>query len=186
MDEVIDRSSLQASITHDTRDGRNAAVAAALMAHYFIHDLGPKAGLGAFVKRHVPGQWDEPWRGRVGSKGWMSVRAAITAVSQAECMSKLLRRCVSFTGDTDTVAAIALAAGACCTEIAQDLPNHLYSKLEKGKYGREYLVDLDKRLLAKRRRKEGVTRLGPTPRGAVRKGPPRTAPEPEAEDHLNL
>ena len=26
-----------------------------------------------------PGGWDEPWEGKVGAKGWMSVRAAVTA-----------------------------------------------------------------------------------------------------------
>lgn len=154
VEEVIDKSSLQASITHNTRDGRNAAVAAALMAHYCLYERGPLSCVGEYIKEHVPGQWHEPWRGSVGSAGWMSVRAAITALSRAKSMSALLKRCVSFTGDVDTVATIALAAGACCQEIEQDLPEHLYKKLEKGKYGRDYLESLDACLmkLAKRRR----------------------------------
>ena len=82
------------------------------------------------------------------SKGWMSVRAAITALTASERMSDLLRRCVDFTGDVDTVAAIALAAGARCEEIEQDLPTHLVNGLEESAFGRRYIEDLDARLLS--------------------------------------
>jgi hypothetical protein len=67
-------------------------------------------------------------------------------------MSDLLRRCVAFTGDVDTVAAIALAAGAHCDDLVQDLPGHLVAGLENGPYGRDYLVELDASLLALRGR----------------------------------
>jgi ADP-ribosylglycohydrolase len=40
---VIERARVQAALTHDTPAGTNAAVAAALMAHYFLYRLGPKA-----------------------------------------------------------------------------------------------------------------------------------------------
>ena len=39
-------------------------------------------------------------------------------------MSELLQDYIVFTGDVDTVAAIALAAGSCSEEIRQDIPNH--------------------------------------------------------------
>ena len=145
---VIERAALQASLTHNTRDGRAAAVAAALMTHYCLFDHGPLEDVGEYIKSHVPGQWNEPWRGEVGSRGWMSVRAAITALSQAKAMSRLLKRCISFTGDVDTVATIALAAGSCSDKLDQDLPDQLYRKLENGKFGRDYLRNLDKRLMA--------------------------------------
>jgi ADP-ribosylglycohydrolase len=77
----------------------------------------------------------------------MSVRAAITALGASERMSDLLRRCVDFTGDVDTVAAIALAAGSCCAEIEQDLPAHLVYGLEDSAFGRTYIEELDARLL---------------------------------------
>jgi ADP-ribosyl-[dinitrogen reductase] hydrolase len=50
-------------------------------------------------------------------------------------------------GDVDTVAAIALAAGSCSPEITQDLPTHLFDTLENGQYGRDYIRRLDKQLL---------------------------------------
>jgi hypothetical protein len=64
-------------------------------------------------------------------------------------MSDLLRTCIDFTGDVDTVAAIALAAGSCSTEIVQDLPVHLFDTLEQGQYGRDYIQRLDTQLMAK-------------------------------------
>ena len=147
IEQVIQRSSVQAVITHNTPDGMNAAIAASLMTHYFIYHLGPRKDLGLFLEQHVPGQWAEPWHGKVKSKGWMSVRAAITAVVTNTRMSSLLKACIQFSGDVDTVATIALAAGSCCSEIEQDLPAHLLATLENGTYGRDYLIQLDEQLM---------------------------------------
>ncbi len=145
---VSERCTIQAALTHNTRDGIDAAVAAALMTHYFLYQLGPKKALGTFLNEQVGGRdWSAPWRGKVGSKGWMSVRAAITALINSESMSGLLKSCIDFSGDVDTVATIALAAGSCCPELAQDLPAHLIDKLENGSYGRDYIRELDERLL---------------------------------------
>ncbi|MGZ3602297.1 MAG: ADP-ribosylglycohydrolase family protein [Ktedonobacterales bacterium] len=146
--EVIERTIIQAAITHNTPNGINAAVAAALMSHYFLYRLGPKRELGQFLEQHIPGEWSQPWQGKVKSKGWMSVRAAITAVMQHDTISALLTGCIAFTGDVDTVAAIALAAASCSTEVAQDLPDNLIYQLENGRYGRDYLQSLDARLLS--------------------------------------
>jgi ADP-ribosylglycohydrolase len=146
--QVIDRCRLQAALTHDTPDGVHAAQASALMTHYFLYDLGPREWLGEFLAGQVPGQWAVPWSGKVGPKGWMSVRAAVTAVTRNHGLSDLLRDCVAFTGDVDTVATIALAAASCSQDYAQDLPDGLVRGLENGPYGRDYLVDLDRKLLA--------------------------------------
>lgn len=145
---VIEMTTLQARLTHDTPGGIAAAVAAALMSHYCLYRLGPKVELGHFLEGHVPGEWSVPWQGKVGSKGWMSVRAAVTLVSRAGSMSDLLRDCIDLGGDVDTVASIALAAGACSAEIEQDLPAHLVLQLENGLYGRDYLQVLDERLMS--------------------------------------
>lgn len=141
--EVIRKATAQAKLTHDTGDGINAAVAAALMGHYFIYELGPKAQLGEFLRKHVDGQWNVPWHGEVGPKGWMSVRAAVTVIQQNNSLSQMLKGAVSFTGDVDTVAAIALGAASPSHEVEQDLPQHLFEKLENGKFGRDYLNQVD-------------------------------------------
>ena len=87
---------------------------------------------------------------KVGSKGWMSVRYAITAVQRNDTMSNLLMDCINFTGDVDTVATIALAAASSSQEMVQDLPENLKLLLENGKYGRDYLIVLDRQLMAKK------------------------------------
>jgi ADP-ribosylglycohydrolase len=146
--QVVETCRVQAALTHNTPDGIHAAIAAALMAHYFLYRLGPKAELGAFLEREVPGSWSSRWEGKVGPKGWMSVRAAITAVVRNGRLSDLLRDCIGFSGDVDTVATIALAAASCCAEYEQDLPSNLVENLENGAYGRDYLLALDRQLLA--------------------------------------
>ena len=146
-EKVIEAATIQAKITHNTPDGINAAIAAALMSHYFIYRLGKKKDLGKFLEDHVSGEWSQPWQGKVKSKGWMSVRAAITAVIRNQSMRELLKDCIAFTGDVDTVSAIALAAASCSDEIVQDLPTHLIQGLENTPYGRDYIIDLDKQLM---------------------------------------
>lgn len=147
VEKVIEAATIQAAITHNTPDGINAARAAALMSHYFIYQLGPKRKLGKFLNAYVSGEWSKPWQGEVKSKGWMSVRAAITAVMRNDSLSELLQDCIAFTGDVDTVAAIALAAASCSEEIIQDLPAHLIAGLENGPYGRDYIIELDRQLM---------------------------------------
>ena len=146
--QVVELCRVQAATTHNTSDGIHAAQAAALAAHYFLYRLGPKARLGEFLQGQVPGPWSAPWVGKVGAKGWMSVRAAITALVRNHRLSELLRDCVAFTGDVDTVAAIALSAASCSDEYEQDLPASRIDGLETGAYGREYLTALNERLLA--------------------------------------
>ena len=116
-EEVIEKCSIQASLTHDTVDGIAAANAAALMVHYFIYDKGPRSKLGEFIKKHVTGDWDKPWKGFVSVKGVECVRAAITAVVESEKLSEILKYCICFSGDVDTVAAIAMGPASCCKYI---------------------------------------------------------------------
>jgi ADP-ribosyl-[dinitrogen reductase] hydrolase len=146
--EVLARTRVQAAITHDTPDGIAAACAAALMPHFFLYRLGARADLGRFLCEHVPGDWATPWTGAVGAQGWMSVRAAVTAVTSGTSLGDVLRRCVDFTGDVDTVATVALAAGSCAADLPQDIPDHLLAGLETGTYGRGHLAALDVRLRA--------------------------------------
>ena len=54
--------------------------------------------------------------------------------------------CVNFGGDVDTVATIALAAASCCSDYTRDIPQVLVDELENGKYGRNYIMELDAKL----------------------------------------
>ncbi|WP_367137162.1 ADP-ribosylglycohydrolase family protein [Saccharothrix sp. HUAS TT1] len=145
--DVLHHTDVQARVTHDTPDGVAAARAAALAVHYCHHALGPVAEVGSWIADRLgSGEWARPWRGKVGSKGVMSVRAALTALSGGGSLSAVLRECVAFTGDVDTVATIALAAAAESAEITADLPQVLVDGLENGPFGRDHLARLDSRL----------------------------------------
>lgn len=147
--EVKRLTALQAAITHNTTDGINAALASALMAHYFLYDLGAKRDLGKFLEEQVPGahcDWNTPWREPVGSKGWQSVHAAVTAVIEHDSLAAILKACVAYTGDVDTVAAVALGAASASSEVADDLPAFLFDDLENGPFGRDYLMRTDRKL----------------------------------------
>jgi ADP-ribosyl-[dinitrogen reductase] hydrolase len=150
IEKVLEVSAFQASVTHDTDLGKTAAQAAALATHYCAYHLGSLVDLPDFIQSNVAGQnWDAPYQGPVGPKGWMSVRAAITSLSRCNTLKDLLIDCVAYTGDVDTVAAIALGAASFSSEIANNLPQAIIDGLENGPYGREYLIKLDKQLVLK-------------------------------------
>lgn len=153
-EEVASRAKIQAAVTHDTPDGKASAAAAALMAHYCLYAKGPKSALPEFLNDYLSGEWRCKWSGKVGSLGMECVQAALTALMQTYSMTDLLKQCVSFTGDVDTVAAIALASGSCCSEMEQDLPGHLYEHLENERYGLNYIQQLDGLLMARALLKE--------------------------------
>ena len=148
IEEVVEKCELQASITHDTTNGRNAAVAVSLMSHFFRYRLGKKEDLPEFLVSQVRGDWTTPWFGKVKSKGWMSVRAALTAILTHDSLSEILRASIAYTGDVDTVATIALGCASLSEEIENDIPDILLEGLECGPDGRAYLERLDRQLLS--------------------------------------
>jgi len=148
--DVLHHTEVQARITHDTPLGVEAARAAALAVHYCHNDHGPVSEVATWVDDRLgsTGRWAEPWTGSVGAQGWMSVRAALTALGSSTSLREILRTSVAFCGDVDTVAAIALAAASCSTQVTDDLPEVLYADLENDSYGRDFLHELDARLFA--------------------------------------
>lgn len=146
IDEVINKTTIQCKLTHDTPDGIAAAQASSLLTYHLDKD-GKPVDAGKFINEHVKlHNWDEDYIGKVKAKGWMSVRAAITAVKRNTSLSALLKDCINFSGDVDTVATIALSAASCSRYYTPDLPHHLIAGLENGLYGKDYLVKLDSEL----------------------------------------
>ena len=144
--DVIEYSSLQACLTHNTCEGIQSSLAVSLMAHYFIYNLGKKKDAVNFVNDFVPGKWSEEWSGKVDVLGIDVVHAAISAIQKYDNLKDILVQCVDYTGDVDSVACIAMACASCSKEIENNLPQRLYDELENGKYGKDYLISLDKRL----------------------------------------
>lgn len=149
LSQVKQFAEIQAAVTHNTPDGIRAAQASALMTHFFLHRSDDPTELPYFIAKQVEAgdyRWDEPYSGPVGSKGHMSVRAAITAVSENRSLSGCLKACIAFSGDVDTVATIAMAAASCCRDYRYDLPQVLVDQLQNRTYGRDYLNNLNNRL----------------------------------------
>ncbi|MBM7775374.1 ADP-ribosylglycohydrolase [Actinokineospora baliensis] len=142
--DVLHHAELQAKITHNTPAGIASAQAAALAVHYCDRDLGPLTEVGTWISDVLDDDWSTPWSGKVGSQGRMSVQAALTAMS-AGSLTAILHTSISYTGDVDTVATIALAAAS--RALPPDLPPSLVDGLENGPYGRDYLTALESRLL---------------------------------------
>jgi len=147
--EVLDAAVWQASLTHATLDGAIAAGAAALLVWGCRRGI-PVAELPVLLDTWLPGpNWQDPWIGPVGNVGMQVVLAALTAIRQGKTLSEILYRSIYFTGDVDSVAAIALGAASVHPNIPNDLAPELYANLENGEYGRDYLKVLDEKLLAR-------------------------------------
>ena len=138
---------VQSRITHDTPEGINSSMASALMSHYFLYNKGSLAELGSWLESEVPGNWNAPWDGKVGSKGVQCVRAAVTALVRNKTLSGVLHDCIAFGGDVDTVAAIAMAAASSSKEMERNIPIKFFENLENSDYGKDYLEDLDRNLI---------------------------------------
>lgn len=165
-DMLLDRAQMQAMVTHDSEAGKGSAIGAAMMVHYFYHDLGPKHELSGWMRDRYFGDtimtphpvdldgekvmcWSPRDKRRVRVHGWDCLHAAIYAVEESETLSDVLKVCATYGGDVDTVSAVAMAAASWSREIEQTIPRVLCEELENGKYGRGYLEDLDRRLVSK-------------------------------------
>lgn len=147
--QVIDTAMFQASLTHATQNGMEAAAAAALLTHYIYHQIGPKAEVGKWIERRLPGMpWSDGWNQRIESPGYQHVMAAIGMVQTYDSASTLLQSLVALTGDVDTAAAICAPAAYYSPEITNDIPDSLILATEDGAYGFGYLFDLGEKLEA--------------------------------------
>jgi ADP-ribosylglycohydrolase len=146
---LYELTQLQAELTHNTHNGVASALAVAYASHFFYYRKGKKEELFDYLKSRV-GLWIQPsfadWKGKVKVLGVECVRAAFTALMRNNKISDLLVDCISFTGDVDTVAAIACPIASVCDEMGQDLPQNLIDRLENKAYGRDYIKALDKKL----------------------------------------
>ncbi|GAB5550894.1 MAG: hypothetical protein Sapg2KO_04850 [Saprospiraceae bacterium] len=148
-EEVLEKASIQASLTHNTKSAIVSAQLVALATHYFAYGLGPKQGLEEYLERFISIDWLEDWEAPVSAKGDVCVKAAITALKRNNNMANLLQDCIAFCGDVDTVAAIALGMAAFSSEMDQNLSKWMYEELENENYGKDYLLDLDQKLYHK-------------------------------------
>jgi hypothetical protein len=63
-------------------------------------------------------------------------------------LADLLKACVNFTGDVDSVATIALASASMAQSIKKDIPERLWNTVENQKFGLNYLIQLESKVMA--------------------------------------
>lgn len=150
LEELKEKSYIQSSLTHDSDEGNQSALCAALMVHYFRYNLGSKNGLLDWLNQHVSINLGILKKyNHIPVEGWPCVIAAIDAIMKSNTLSEVLVNCVKFAGDTDTIATIAMGPASLCKELKYDIPQCLVDGLENGPYGRDYIIGLDKQLLSK-------------------------------------
>jgi ADP-ribosylglycohydrolase len=156
---VMALASEQAMVTHATSEGVLSSQAVALMAHLLMYENARLDDLPDLVARAIGLPLRRDWQAEVECDAIQTVHAVSTALLRNRSMSGLLRDCVNFGGDVDSVAAIAMGLASLSREYVADIPHVLANGLEDGAYGRNYLRRLDD-ALAKRFPVLASTRLG--------------------------
>ena len=174
--DVVRIATLQAKITHNTPEGIATAVAVASAAWYVrngksieqaiaLAELQAWNAASAYVERVTPDESEAflnehttVWRhmnfvdrpaSPVSYYGVSCVHAAFYAVLHYwENPIEMLKAIVSYAGDTDTVAAIAMGIRSMAPGPAIVWPKWCYATLENGAWGLDYLIDIDKKLAA--------------------------------------
>ena len=171
--DVVRIATLQAKITHDTPEGIATAVAVSTAAWYVRHgrtieqaiSLANMQAWNAATLcsgRVEPDQQEgfiaaqtEVWHNTdlsvtptapVSYHGVPCVQAAFHALLHHEDPIAMLQAIVSYAGDTDTVAAIAMGIRSMQPGPAIVWPQWCYDTLENGEWGLDYLIGIDEQI----------------------------------------
>lgn len=143
---LLEYAKIQAMLTHNTEIGIKSSQAVALAAHFAIYNLGEKRDLTAFVCQHTNFNWNDLWQQSVKCCGEQTVNAILSVLKSSESLKGVLTNSVAFTGDVDTVAAVALGIAKASNLYADDLPNFRYEEIEDGQYGKQYLLSQTRKI----------------------------------------
>lgn len=145
IERVLEVATLQASVTHDTPEGRFSARAVALMSYAALYEEIPLPGLGGYCQQYLPEE-DRRYFGHVFSQPWpggpvksslgvsvaiATVQAVATVLAQENSLMGILKQIIKWGGDTDSVAAIAWGIASARYQNEQ-LPLFMVRDLEGG------------------------------------------------------
>lgn len=147
---------MSATVTHATTDCILATQFMALMAHYHYHELGINRLISCkqfLMEQLGEAIFDYVYHSYAG--GELQCNALHTASLCYTVMDDLsiysyndiLRHTVAIGGDVDSSAALCMGLGALKGLYDNDLDMNLMIDLENGDFGRDYLIDLDRRLV---------------------------------------
>lgn len=139
----------QAAVTHDTPDGCLSSVVVSLMGHLLLYDGLRLAQLRDVVARETGFELSDCWSGEVACDAMQTVHAVHTVLLRHRDLPSLLRACVDFGGDVDSVAAIAMGLASLSREYARALPAALVAGLETGLFGAMFVQQMDTALAQK-------------------------------------
>lgn len=142
----------QASITHDTFEARQSSVVIGLIAHLILQGEQPYR-IADIIRRDAAYILHGQWEGRVACDAYQTTQAVWTCLLRNNTLSSLLKDAVSFGGDTDSIAAVALGLASLSPQYENDLPEFLYTDLEAGwperhSYDLSFLQRLDANLVS--------------------------------------
>ncbi|WP_444915373.1 ADP-ribosylglycohydrolase family protein [Microbulbifer sp. TRSA007] len=147
IDQLLTVAKCQASVTHNTEEGILSAQAVALMAHLLIYQKSTLIELPKLIEKKLNLKLIGNWSGKVNCDALETLAAVNIALQSNRDFLGLLKTCIDFGGDTDSVAAIACGLAALTREYDLELPFSLLSGLENSTYGYQYLIELDKKLV---------------------------------------
>lgn len=144
---IMDVCRVQSSITHATEVAIKSSQIIALASHYLMR--GAKLdNLDNLLKNHFLRLDINYYHSTsVPCDAIITVDAVMTALIRNRNMCSLLMDCINFTGDVDSVAAVALGLASLTDEYDRRLPISLLNSLENGPYGKDYLIAIDKQFM---------------------------------------
>ena len=145
--EILFKTELQACTTHQTEKAILAAQTIALTSHFFVYDKGKTSDLLTYLSDMLGYEWKANWKGEVHVEAIETVEAVLTILTKENDLKSMLKKSVDFGGDVDTVASLTLAIGKMNKNVGNNLPTFLYDELENGSFGRDYIKEIDKKLL---------------------------------------
>ncbi|SHI41935.1 ADP-ribosylglycohydrolase family protein [Aquimarina spongiae] len=138
---------IQARTSHDTQEGITGALRIALAVHYYLYVN--EGSLIDFLDETIQEKGNYQIVSPIDMHSYPTTNAVIPLVIEATSMQSCLQKGIDYGGDTDTVAEMSMAILSVKKGVINDLPSFLYDELENGKYGRDYLVTLDRKLQQK-------------------------------------
>ena len=147
--QILDFCEIQAKTSHHTEEGISCAKRIALAVHYYKYKLGDKSSLIDFVNDTLKEKEVYKVTSPIDMHGYFTTQAVIKMVSEADSMQDCLKIGIDYGWDTDTVAALSMAILSQKENCDKTLPKFLYDELENGKYGKDFLINLDLKLTEK-------------------------------------
>lgn len=149
--EMYRYCSEQARLTHDSKEGIESSFAIALITNHFIYVKDPKVSVESLLDEHIFSFIVNPdFNRKVENKAEDLVNAVLSVLLKSNSITDILKNSVAFTGDVDSVAAVACGIAAFRPDIYKnDMASRLIYNLENNRFGKDYLIKLSIELMEK-------------------------------------